>query len=256
MPGLSKWRPWYIIPASKIRSTGGASVDISRAFAFAFEDEDWIGKITITVIVTWLALVPLLGLIAVAALLGYALELVQNVRAGHPRPLPQWANYDDKIARGGNVLAAFILYNLPNILASCCYYTLTSFAGNTSEGGTITLGFGACVLPLLLVYNLVATPMLALGMVRFTEQNRLGVFFEFDNLFSTLRGEIRLITQWFLSYLLVGMVLLLLGLIPCIGWIAAPALAVPVQGYLLGQFARQLSGRVRIKPKRLPRTRR
>jgi len=222
-------------------------LDFTRAFSYAFDDKQWTEKLVITVIMAFLSGIPLLGLVAVAALLGYVVELVQNVRDGRPDPLPRWGNYGDKIASGGNVLVAWIVYNFPNFLLVCCIATVPSFMGNNDffSGGFALLVL-SCIVPFLLLYNLFIWAMLAIGVVRYAEVGTIGVFFQFGDLFSTLYANSRLVVQWVVLSVIASLVLGFINIVPCIGWIASLALIFPVQGYLLGQVARALDD----KPKR------
>ena len=94
-------------------------MDIMRALTYAFDDRDWVTKLGITLIITAISalLTPVfVGLLGWAALLGYAVELVRNVRRGSSTPLPAWDNFNRYIATGTNVLIAVIVYSLPNML--------------------------------------------------------------------------------------------------------------------------------------------
>lgn len=228
-------------------------MDISRAFTYIFDDSDWVGKLVITVVLTVFAFIPLFGLIAVAALLGYVVELVRNVRENNPMPLPQWENFGDKIASGGSVLVAFIAYNLPNILLGCCAYTLSTTLGG-SDSTPISLVVACCLTPIIIAYNVVAWPALAIGLIRFTETGKTGEFFRFGELYDTFTRHRSGTVRWILFTFVTNLLLLLLGVIPCIGWVAGPALLVPVQGHLLGQYARELdhAPKPKVKPKGPP----
>jgi hypothetical protein len=223
-------------------------VNFSRAFSYAFEDRDWIAKLVMTFVMTLGAalLTPLLiGLALWAALLGYQAELVRNIRSGIPNPLPRWDNLSEKISRGGNILAAVIVYNIPNAILGCCVFTLSPTIGDTFTGAGVTLGLACCVIPMLLIYNLVTWPMLALGMGRYIDEGRVGVYFEFQHLFQMIQQNTDATIQYLLSSLLANIVFALFAIIPCIGWVAVPALAMPVHGALTGQYV----GRVLGKPK-------
>lgn len=226
-------------------------MDFARAFNYVFEDKAWVEKVVICVILSFLSGIPIFGLIALAALLGYAVELLQNVRDGVVEPLPRWKDYGELIARGGNVLVAWIAYMIPNALVICC---LASVPGFVQDSDLFSGGFAVtalcCLVPLLLVYNLVTVPMLALGMVRYAETGTIGVFFQFSDLLATLNANFKEVGQWFILAFLASVLLGLLNIIPCLGWLASTALAVPVQGHLLGQFAALLEGKPKRKPKR------
>jgi len=231
-------------------------VDISRSFSYIFDDSDWVGKLVIIAVMTLLTIfVPLIGLIALAALLGYVVELARNVRDDILMPLPQWDTYGDKIANGGNVLVAYIIYNLPNVLIGCMIWFVPYAFGSGGQDSGISLLVWCCAGPLLLIYNLITWPMLAIGLIRYVDTGKTGEFFRFGDLFGTMRANSGLVLRWIIFSFLANLVLSLLAIIPCLGWIAAPALAVPVQGHLVGQLARELSGaggdgKPKNKPKR------
>lgn len=223
-------------------------MDISRAFMFAFDDKQWVEKLVLIGVMSLLSFIPFFGLIASAALLGYVVQMVENMRASDPYPLPRWDKIADLIARGGNVLVAWIVYMIPNILMICCVATLPGFVGNNEFFGS---GFAAiilcCLLPILLVYNLVTWPMLALGTIRYSEIGKINVFFEFGDLLATLQRNSNLTIQWVVLTFIANLVIGLFGVIPCLGWLAALVLSVPVQGHLLGQFALLLEEKPKLK---------
>jgi hypothetical protein len=231
-------------------------VNISRAFGYAFEDQEWAGKLTILAMIAFISVIttPLLvGLVGWATLLGYSVELIRNLRDQHPTPLPRWDNLGEKISLGGNVLAAVFVYALPNILLSCCVFTLSSLSGE-SFAGAVSLGSLCCVVPLILVYNLITWPMLALGMARYAEERNIGAFFQFGDLFGTLQRNMGITVQWALYSIVVNLVIGIIGAIPCIGWLIAPALAIPVHGYLTATLGDMIEAPMRTssKPKRQP----
>ncbi len=232
-------------------------MDIMRALTYAFDDRDWATKLGITLIITAISalLTPVfVGLLGWAALMGYAVELVRNVRRGSPTPLPAWDNFNRYIATGTNVLVALIVYNLPNILLGCVGGFLAQNMGGGLIGSTLVLALSCCLFPLLLIYSIVTVPMLALGVGRYVEDPRIDVFFEVSFLFETLRQHADQVIQWWLAALVADLVFVILGVIPVIGWAAGAALLVPVYAMLTGQFALVLLGKLKEKPKHQPPT--
>ncbi len=230
-------------------------MDIMRALTYAFDDPDWTTKLGIALIVTAISalLTPVfVGLLGWAALMGYALELVHNVRLGSPTPLPAWDDFSRLVSNGVNVLIAGIVYNLPNLLFGCGGALLARSLGGGLVGGSLSLALTCCLLPLLLIYSLVTVPMLALGVGRYVEDPRIDVFFQFPYLLTTLRANMGQVIQWWLATLAADVVFGILGAIPLIGWAAASALLVPVYGMLTGQFALVLLGKLKEKPKNQP----
>ncbi|MFO7322054.1 MAG: DUF4013 domain-containing protein [Chloroflexota bacterium] len=221
-------------------------MNISRAFTFAFDDRDGLVKLLVTALVTVGAIVltPLLvGLALLAALLAYQAEISRRVRLGLPRPLPGWTNFVGRMQSGAGILTGMVVYNIPNALLGCCVALVLPSLNQTFTGTTVALGLACCVFPLLIAYNAVIWPMLALAVARYTDRREVGVFFEFGPLLETARRQSDATIQFLLASILANVVLLLFAVIPCAGWVMAPALLVPVHGYLMGEYAARALGR-------------
>ena len=215
-------------------------MEFGRAFTYIFEDKEWVSKLVLTVILVIVSFIPIFGLLAVCALLGYITEIIKNVRNGHPRPLPKWVNYGDKMTRGAYVLLAWIIYNLPLILVSTLLYTFSTNIGASIFGSLAYVLIVFCALPLLFIYTAVAWTMLAVGVIRYGDTGDSGVFYQFGKLFRVLQSNTSLTIQWILYSIATNIALSIVGLIPCLGWIAVLGLAYPVHGYLIGQYGRML----------------
>ncbi|MBI5668368.1 MAG: DUF4013 domain-containing protein [Chloroflexi bacterium] len=218
-------------------------MNIGRAFSYAFEDPEISGKLVIMAALGFVGVItlPLLlvGLVAWAALAGYLVDLIRNLNDRRRYPLPRWENYGERISKGGHVLVALLVYNLPNIALVCLVLTTSNFWNEGVLGSSLSLVTLCCLLPLLLVYNLVTWPMLALGLSRYAEENNVVVFFQFGDLFNAVRRQQNLTVQWVLVMIGVSLVFALVLAIPCIGWLLAPALGLPVIGYLTAQYGYQ-----------------
>ena len=225
-------------------------MDITRAFTYAFEDKEWASKLAMTAVVVFASavLTPLLvGFVGWAAIAGYLVELVANIRDGVAQPLPTWNDFGGKIGRGVNVLTAVIVYNLPLALIGCCSWVLNGIVGNSSGNSIIVLAMGCCLLPFSLIYTLLSWPILALALGRYIDDERLSVFFEIGSLVATLQERREITVQYVVFTFLADLALGVLGLIPCIGWVAGAMLAVPVHGALIGQFASAILGKLKRK---------
>lgn len=232
-------------------------MDITRAFGYVFEDDEWVNKIVMVVIWTFVSAIPLVGLVGVAALAGYVIELLQNMEKGSTKPLPQWDNLGDKIGNGFNVLIASIVYNIPNFLLSCgLIFLMPSFGmsdGSTPSGaGGAALAITCCLTLIMLGYNLLIWPLLALGTIRYARIGQITAYFQVSDLWATMNRHMSKTGQWLIFSIFAGIILGFINVIPCIGWLVSLALTVPVQGHLLGQFALELEKR-KSKPKRASR---
>ena len=215
-------------------------MELGRAFSYAFEDKEWLSKLGMTVLMMFAAMIPIVGLLAVCALLGYMTDIVRNVRNGHPRPLPKWTNYKLKARHGAYVLLATIIYNLPLIMMSVFLYSFSSVIGKSQFGGFAYVMIIGCFLPLLFIYTVIAWSMLAIGIIRYTDSGDSGVFYRFSKLFTILQTNSRLTLQWVFYSIIANIIFAFLILIPFLGWTVIFALAYPVQGSLMGQYGRML----------------
>ena len=228
-------------------------IDIPRAFTYIFDDPDWVSKAIVTAIVSVAStlLTPfLIGLVGWTMLLGYQVELVRNVRLGYPRPLPAWNDFGRYLSLGTGPLVAFVAYNVPNLLLG---FVSLLIAGNAGEGllsGGLIMTLTCCLLPILLVYNLLIQPLFALGLGRYADEPTVGVFFEFGVLIAALRAHRDATIQWVLGMIIASLVYSLLGVVPCLGWLAIAAVSVPISGSLTGQLAAAALGKAKAKPKR------
>jgi hypothetical protein len=217
-------------------------VNFSRALTYSFEDRDWIIKLGVTAIVTVLALalsIVVVGLGLWALLLGYQAALIHNIRLGLPRPLPTWGNLGRLFSSGLNILGGTLIYNLPNALLFGCVAAMSPSFSQNFTGTAVSLGLACCVLPIALVYNAVAQPMQALAVAKYGDRRQFSVFFEFGSLFAAVRRNAELSLQFLLWSIVANMLFALLLGIPAL------FLAVPVHGYLAGEYAAQVLGRPR-----------
>ncbi len=76
------------------------------------------------------------------------------------------------------------------------------------------------------------------------------MFFEFGVLIAALRAHRDATIQWVLGMIIASLVYSLLGVVPCLGWLAIAAVSVPISGSLTGQLAAAALGKAKAKPKR------
>jgi hypothetical protein len=213
---------------------------LGQAVTYLFEDRLWVNKLAIVLILSVVSLIPVLGLVALAALLGYMLEITANVKRRVPGSLPVWLNPDRKIAAGAILLAAFFLYNLPNALLFGCALTTPSLFGDNllATGGASLLAF-CCLTPMIFLYTLAAWSLLAAGIVRFAESRRPADLYRLNTLFGDVQRNGGATLQWIALATLLNIILALLTATVC-GAVAALAFAIPLHGHLLGQYGQRV----------------
>jgi hypothetical protein len=109
-------------------------MDFAKAFAFVFDDPDWIKKIVIGGLVT---LIPVVGSLLA---LGYMVSIGRNVIQGNPHPLPDWSAFGQMLIDGLYALVIYFVYTLP-ILIVLCLVLLPSLVigGAFGEDGSLNV---------------------------------------------------------------------------------------------------------------------
>jgi hypothetical protein len=219
---------------------GGARMDFGYSLSYVFEDQQWVSKIAMLLLFMLLSAIPLFGLLALAVALGYLVELVGNVRTGFVRPLPEWDNIEEKFRLGGHLLIAWFVYHVPFILFNGCVTWVFGVLVGGFLGDITSIAIVCCLLPFSLIYIIIAWCLFSIAIVEYSDTRNSISFYRFSDLGWTLRRYGGLTAQWAMMALFANILLVLLAAIPCIGWVAAPALAIPWQGHLLGQYARHV----------------
>lgn len=84
-------------------------MNVNRSFQFVFEDPKWFKKLAIGALI---ALVPILGF----AFTGYTIEVLRNIAARNPNPLPEWDHISQNFMDGLMYILALLLYVLAVII--------------------------------------------------------------------------------------------------------------------------------------------
>jgi len=241
-------------------------MDIGKAFGFVFEDERWFSKILLGAVIM---LIPIFGQLAVA---GYVIDVIRNVMAGNPRPLPDWSDLGRKFMDGLMVTIANLVYGLPIWIIVCPIFFVwllpmlgpiiggenndvvgTLMATLTGVAGLLTVA-GACLASLFGILLALLQPVLQ---IRYARSGQLGACFQVGEVFRFLFTNIGPIIIAALVLLGAGMAVgiamsvvgTVVGLIPCLNVILAfvvPLLALPlgmwvsvIGGHLYGQIGQR-----------------
>jgi len=221
-------------------------MDFGQSLGYIFEDKDVVSKLVTLAFFMALATIPLAGLPALAIALGYMLEIVAAVRNSAPRPLPEWVRVSDKLRAGAILMLAWFGYHLPLLLLNVGLSGIIGLVGGGFLGETTAFVALCCLAPLNLIYLLFMWPLLAAAAVEFSETGDAGIFMQLGALWWRIRRHPEATVQWLILTAIANVLLALLVLIPCLGWLALIAFALPWQGHLLGQYGRLLA----IKPPR------
>ncbi|NJL03736.1 MAG: DUF4013 domain-containing protein [Chloroflexaceae bacterium] len=217
------------------------NIDIGEAFGFAFKDDKWIVKILVGGL---LLFVPIIGTFMAS---GYTAATARHVVDRHPSPLPEWDNFGDLLKRGFFYLVIGLVYALPILLPMflflCVLFPLGAAAGDsdTAAGAGLIGLMTLCLIPLVLIFTIVASLFSYAALVRYVQSDKLGDAFQFGGVIEMVRAQpmtwVMLLLVGFLCGLVAGSGSLLFGF----GFLFTTIYAQAVFGHALGQVAAQLS---------------
>lgn len=232
----------------------------TRAFNLVIQDKDWVSKLLIALVITAFATLfsaLIVGLAGWAILLGWQIQFIRNVRLEQPHPMPTWDDIGGYLSAGIAPLIAFLVYQLPNFVLGGMLMIVFAIGGDGWLSGTLALVCLCCTLPLLIGYGVISAGLLVVGMGRYVDEPRLGVFFEVAELWGILRGHMEQTLAWYGNTLVIALIIAALTIIPCIGWAAQLALMIPLTGAVSALYlAEVFPGKPKNtgeKPKRSPR---
>jgi hypothetical protein len=213
-------------------------MNYGKSFTFVFEDENWLTKFLIGVVVS---LIPIVNFAAY----GYVLEIVKNVRDGRERPLPEWDDFGGFFMNGLKFLLGTLVYALPAIIVSFFTIPFAILAGE-DPGAIFGLGMTAvaCLVTLLALLPVALTPVL---MVQYAKKDQISDMFKFAEMWDMIQADFGtyIIILLFLFFVLsfVGAI----GLAACfIGVIFSAWYSYLVAGHITGQFAARQPGAEKI----------
>lgn len=223
-------------------------MELGKSVTYIFQDKRWPTKL----LIGWLvSLVPILNF----AFTGYVTQTIRNVEQRMDDPMPEWDDFGKKFVLGFYIWLAGIVYAIPIILISIIFVVPVAIAGegNVSDTmGTIMAGTGLVVSCVIILYSLALSLLLPAANINLARKETLGSVFEIGEFFRIFRANTGdYLVAWIMTLVwsivigvVAGLLVAVLLIIPCIGWIAAfligavVSVAVPlVYAHLFGQVA-------------------
>jgi len=206
-------------------------MDYGKSFTYIFEDEMWLTKFLIGVVVSFVPIVQF-------ATYGYILEIVKNVRDRQERPLPEWDDFGELFINGLKYLLGTIVYLIPLFIIAFISIPFSIMAGE-DPGTLFGLGITAltCFMILLSLLPLILMPVL---MVQFARDYQISDMFKFGEMWEMISADF---SAYIVVLLFLGFTIFVVGaagLVACfIGVIFTSWYAYLVAGHITGQFAAQ-----------------
>jgi hypothetical protein len=246
-------------------------MDIQKSFSYPFEDKQWVSKMGLGAVIS---LVPVLNF----AMTGYMIQIVRNLMNDVQEPLPNWDDLGKKFMDGLMLVLAGLVYALPVIILSCLPLSVMTIPAIIASGNSdfqdianAVTGAGgvlfAAMSCLFVAYGLVLSVIFPAIYVNYAQEGTFASCFKLREVFNLIgKNAAAFFTAWGMSLvaglvvgLVTGIVTSVLGLIPCLGWIAALVISLAVGVYLMmiyahlfGQFGKQAFGETPLIPTDLP----
>jgi len=226
-------------------------MDIAKALTFFTEDERWVEKLAVgagIVLVSGLLAPVLIGILGFFIIAGYCIRLLQNVRDGQPRPLPEWNQWSEDFVRGLKIAVVTLIWSLPIfvvVVPMGIGAAIADSGGDAAEVvGSLILFGGGCLTVLYGLFVAFLTPGFTIAFAR-DEEIRSGLqLTEIWHWTQQNLGQVLLIGIIYMAASFVlSLVAMIAGLLLCgIGLIATIPLSMLVtmffQHHLYGQLAR------------------
>ncbi len=226
-------------------------LDVGTAFTFPKDDPSWINKL----VIGGLMVLGSFLIIPIFILIGWGVGVAENVLDGEEYPMPEWHEWGKFMRDGFNIFIAQIVYTLPFWLLACigalvgvgpAIITGSEEIGALGAASMIAL---SCLGVLFMVALLFIAPAIIIQYIKSGRQ--LGACFQFGEVIGIARDNISTIIVALVAIMVVqfafSLVLSVLGIIPCLGWILGLALMFVAQPYFLassnhlyGQIARDV----------------
>lgn len=228
-------------------------MDIGKALTFFTEDERWLEKIAIGTGLTVISLVlspVLIGIVGFLIVAGYSIRLLQNVRDGNTRPLPEWNQWGEDLVRGFKWAVVGIVWALPLIvfgIPTSIGQALANNGSSYSQGiGTLFQVCGGCLSLLYGLLLLVISPGFTIAYAR-DEEIRSGL--QLTEIWNWTRNNLSQVIIVAVAYLVASMLIFIaagiLGTLLClIGLLVTIPLGILAtelfRAHLYGQLAREV----------------
>ena len=207
-------------------------MDYGKSFTFVFEDEKWISKFAVGVLVTLVPIVNLAGY-------GYMVQLLKNVRDGQEYPLPEWDDFGKFFLDGLKFLLGFLVYMIPVILLSLIIIPIAFAAdsgGAAEDAVAIAMMCISCLVILLSFLPMLLYPALY---IQYAKDDKISDMFRLDEMWQLFKANsanyiiVLLMIFFVLAFIAsFGLVLCFVGILLTAWWAQLAA------AHLMGQLAR------------------
>ncbi len=223
-------------------------IDIGRAAQHPFEDQNWISRFLIGGLIN---IVPILNF----AGFGYAIDHLKSVSRGQDIPLPTWDDLGAKFVTGLKLAVVNLILALPMFVIVCVASVLPALGAGAGDAGNDAiaaafLGTSTVLLCVVGVYGLALALLAPAIYIQLARTDTIAACLRLGELWAIARRNlgdyILSIVVLIAAGIVIGVIVGVINIIPCIGQIVTLALGLLILPYLqvlsahlFGQYARQ-----------------
>lgn len=218
-------------------------MDFARALTFPFDDEEWLKKLGLAVLIQF---IPIVGTFAIQ---GWSFGISQRVKQNDATPLPDWSDFGGLLSRGFMLFLAQLVYQIPTVIFFCVmsFIFLLPALGGESEEAIAALGGAAmfisvCCSCIIFLYAIAASLVYFAGWIRYIDTEELSTFFQFGDNIALFRENMGDFGQAILFFILAGVAVGVVSSVTfgIVGLVAAPFYAY-FGGHIIGQLAQKVN---------------
>ena len=220
-------------------------MDFTRALTFPFEDDDWLSKLGLGLLIN---LIPIIG--NPLAVQGWSFRLAQAVKRGDPTPMPDWSDFGGKLGKGLMVWLASFIYQIPTVVVFCvlwAVFLLPAMSGGNDDLAKTLFGgasiIAVCCICVVILYAIAAALVYIAGYLRYMDNDsEFGTFFQFGDNIALMRENIGDFGMFILYIILATLIASVVsGITLGIGSLLAGPFMMYFSGHLIGQLATKVS---------------
>jgi hypothetical protein len=219
-------------------------MDFMKALTFPFDDEEWLKKLGLGVLIQF---IPIIGGLA---LQGWSFELSKRVKNNDPVPLPDWSEFGGKMGKGFMIFLAGLIYQIPTLIMGCIIGfapTLMAAGGDSDEAmaalGTMATVIMVCCGCLILIYAIVAGITFWGGYIRYLDTEQFSTFMQIGENFGLVRSNLGDFGMALLYVIGAGVIASLVSSVTFgLGGLVSTPFLLYFSGHILGQLAQKLAG--------------
>jgi hypothetical protein len=221
-------------------------LDIGKAFTYMFEDKNWTTKVLIGGGLLLFGIVTIVGwLFTYPVVYGYGIQVLRNVIAGNPQPLPEWDNWGERWMDGFKAWIVTLILALPIIIVNVIVQIPASVLNATSDSGVSGAGtalslVGGC---LNFFIGIGIALIIPIAMGRYATTNSIGNAVQIGEVFATLRQNIGMyVILALINAFVIGLISSLGAILCLVGLFFTSFYGILVQYNLYGQAHRVSNG--------------